>query len=74
MPKKKSEVLLGLSNAVMEVAAKKEVDHTKEEKVLIKQGNVTKCGYTVREVLKDGRLALVKADELKIVNKDSVKF
>ena len=74
MPKSKKDVFLGLSSAVLEVAAKKEIDHAKEEKVSIKQGDVTKCGFTVKEVMKDGRLFVSSKDCAKIVNRDSVKF
>ena len=70
----KKEKFFGLTEVILATAAKKETDHAKEEKDPIKQGDVTKCGYTVKEVLKDGRLALVTVDELKIVSRDSVNF
>lgn len=75
MPKyTKTESFFGLSNTMLEVAAKKEADHSKEEKVSIKQGDVTKCGFTVKAVLKDGRLLVSDVNCAKVVNRDSVKF
>jgi len=65
---------LGLTNTVMAVAAKKEIDHAKEEKVSIKQGDVTKCGFTVKEVMKDGRLLISSLDCAKIVNRGEIEL
>jgi hypothetical protein len=54
-------------------ALKTKVDHSNEEK-LFKVGQITKDGFTIKELLDDGRVLLTSQNGTKFVNQKDIKI